>query len=96
MANIMERVAWYIDHQDTPPSKVHIRGVWSDHTDGAGSALGSPALSSAFRLWMELGDEAQEVIERRDEGGAWEAPLLRYRWPMRAALSTAAHGGSGR
>jgi hypothetical protein len=46
-------LAWYLDHLDEPPLRLHERGVWHDPTDGAGSALGSPALSHWFAVWLE-------------------------------------------
>jgi hypothetical protein len=55
---------WFLDHQDSPPSRIHDRGVWRvpapDGLDpqagadaGKGSLIGSPAIAHSFARWIE-------------------------------------------
>lgn len=57
---------WFLEHQDPLPERLHVRGVWADPADGAGSALGAPAFSRAFRDYLERGGRA--VRHERVEG----------------------------
>ena len=49
-----ERLRWFLSVLETPPARIHVRGVWSDRETGLGSKLGSPALHRGFSDLIEL------------------------------------------
>ena len=49
---LAEKLHWFLARLDHPPMQLHLHSVWVDLDDGAGSALGSPALSHAWRSWL--------------------------------------------
>lgn len=50
---LAEKLAWFVERLDSPPMQLHMREVWHDHDDGAGSVLGSLALSPKWRQRLE-------------------------------------------
>lgn len=67
-------VAWVMTAAcEETPGRLHKPGVWHDHAEG-GSHLGSPALATEFRRYLENGPSAVD-----DDGY--------YRTPLRAAIS---------
>lgn len=58
-AKLLTNLRWFIDHLDTPPARIHTRGVWHDFTGG--SVLGAPMTSRDFALWLEAGERSTRV-----------------------------------
>ena len=87
---LAELLRWFAEHQDGVPARIHARGVWSDPSDGAGSALGAPALHGEFRDYTERGGHA---VRREATEGPCSHPLRR---PGLACPSCAVLGADGR
>ena len=61
---LVEKLRWFLERLDHPPMQLHIRdSVWVDMEDGAGSVLGSPALSHSWRNWLEGASRTVTVSE---------------------------------
>lgn len=63
---LTELLEWFTDRADTPPLKIHQRGVWIDPEDHAGSVLGSPDWTSAWTRWLHAPPHAVTVEQYED------------------------------
>jgi len=77
-------VRWLVDNLDDPPMHLHRHGEWVDPDDGAGSILGSPALTRRWEHWLQAVDGRVSVMETilchhvgRPEGTICEACAIR-------------------
>ena len=61
--HLARSLAWFAAHLDDVPLRLHRHGVWTDPDDGAGSALGSPALDRRWEHWLEAASGTVTVIE---------------------------------
>lgn len=58
--SLADDMAWYLDHLDTLPARVHTKGVWSDVTGGA--RYGTPAWHRRFEEWLYRSERAIVVV----------------------------------
>jgi hypothetical protein len=56
-----ELVDWFVDHLDSPPARMHQRGVW--HDEAASSRLGSPAWDAGFAHWLLASPTSTMIAE---------------------------------
>ena len=61
-----ELLDWFLEHADSPPRKMHQRGVWIDPSDHAGSVLGSPDWTSSWTRWL-LAPPNATTVESYDD-----------------------------
>lgn len=84
---------WFVDHLDSPPQRMHVRGVW--HDDTTTSHLGSPAWDPGFTHWLLGSPRATTIAETEatcphpegrpcrscavmlDNGTVWETGILK-------------------